>query len=129
MLIKKLDEIRKSERNVTDKGWESSRLLLNEDGMGFSFHITTLKAGGEWTFRYQHHLEAVFVISGTGSVTELATGMVHRLAPGTLYALNEHDHHTLRAETELVTACVFNPPVTGDEVHDENGAYRQTETV
>lgn len=129
MLIKRLDEIRKSDRNVTDKGWESSRLLLKEDGMGFSFHITTLMAGGEWTFHYQHHLEAVFVISGTGSVTELATGTVHRLAPGTLYALNEHDHHTLRAETELVTVCVFNPPVTGNEVHDETGAYRLTETV
>lgn len=129
MLIKKLDEIRKSKRNVTDKGWESSRLLLEEDGMGFSFHITTLKAGGEWTFHYRHHLEAVFVISGRGSVEELVNGKVHSLAPGTLYALNEHDRHTLRAETELVTVCVFNPPVTGNEVHDETGAYRHAETV
>ncbi len=23
----------------------------------------------------------------------------------------------------MLTACVFNPPVTGREVHDENGAY------
>jgi len=124
MLIKKLDEIRKSDRNVRDKGWESSRLLLAEDGMGFSFHITTLGAGGEWTFHYQHHVEAVFVMSGTGSIEDLATGERHELSPGTLYALNDHDRHILRAETELVTACVFNPPVTGNEVHDETGAYR-----
>lgn len=123
MLIKKLDEIRRSDRNVNDKGWESSRLLLAEDGMGFSFHITTLKAGGEWTFHYQHHVEAVYVLSGTGSVEDLATGERHELEAGTLYALDQHDRHTLRAETELVTACVFNPPVTGGEVHDENGAY------
>lgn len=123
MLIKKLDEIRRSDRNVTDKGWESSRLLLAEDGMGFSFHITTLKAGGEWTFHYQHHVEAVYVLSGIGSVEDLATGERHELEAGTLYALDQHDRHTLRAETELVTACVFNPPVTGGEVHDENGAY------
>ena len=129
MLIKKLDEIRRSDRNVQDKGWESSRLLLKEDGMGFSFHITTLQAGGEWTFRYSHHLEAVFVISGTGRIDDLATGERHELAPGTLYALNKHDHHTLRAKTELVTACVFNPPVTGKEIHDETGAYRMPETV
>ncbi len=124
MLIKRLEEIRRSDRNVQDKGWESSRLLLAEDGMGFSFHITTLQAGGTWTFHYRHHVEAVFVISGTGSVEDLASGMQHRLEPGTLYALNEHDRHRLHAQTELVTACVFNPPVTGAEVHDESGAYR-----
>lgn len=129
MLIKRLDEIRNSARNIRDKGWESSRLLLKEDGMGFSFHITTLEAGGEWTFRYTHHLEAVFVMSGTGSIRDLETGDRHELTPGTLYALDRHDRHTLRAETELVTACVFNPPVTGDEVHDESGAYRSAEAV
>ncbi len=129
MLIKKLDEIRKSSRNVRDRGWESSRLLLKEDGMGFSFHITTLKAGGEWTFQYAHHLESVFVMGGKGRICDLATGEWHALEPGTLYALDRHDRHTLRAETELVTVCVFNPPVTGDEIHDESGAYRPTETV
>jgi len=29
----------------------------------------------------------------------------------------------LRAHTELKLACVFNPPLTGQEVHDENGVY------
>jgi len=124
MLIKKLEEIRSSDRNVIDKGWESSRLLLAEDGMGFSFHITTLRAGGEWTFHYQHHVEAVYVVSGTGSIEDLGTGERHPLEPGTLYALNEHDRHTLRTESELITVCVFNPPVTGNEIHDETGAYR-----
>jgi L-ectoine synthase len=123
LLIKKLNEIRGSPRNVKDKGWESSRLLLAEDRMGFSFHITTLQAGGEWTFHYQHHLEAVYVVSGTGSIEDLAAGKRHELSPGTLYALDQHDRHTLRAEGELVTVCVFNPPVTGNEVHDETGAY------
>lgn len=124
MLIKRLKDIRGSSRNVTDKGWESSRLLLAEDGMGFSFHITTLQAGGEWTFHYRHHVEAVYVLSGEGSVEDLATGERHALAPGTLYALDDNDRHRLRANTELVTVCVFNPPVTGTEVHDETGAYR-----
>ena len=123
MLIKKLHEIRRSDRNVTDKGWESSRLLLAEDGMDFSVHVTTLEAGGKWTFHYRHHVEAVFVLSGTGSVEDLATGERHVLSAGTLYALDQHDRHTLRADTELVTVCVFNPPVTGTEIHDETGAY------
>ena len=127
MLIKRLDDIRNSSRNVQDRGWESSRLLLAEDGMGFSFHITTLQAGGEWTFHYQHHVESVYVITGHGTIEDLATGERHVLSPGTLYALDRHDRHTLRTETELVTACVFNPPVTGNEVHDETGAYRPAE--
>lgn len=124
MLIKKLSNIRSTERDVKDKGWRSLRLLLASDGMGFSFHITLLKAGGEWNFHYKHHLEAVLVLRGTGTVEDLATGKCHPLKPGTLYALNNHDRHILRAETQLTTVCVFNPPVTGNEVHDETGAYR-----
>ncbi|TIV64910.1 MAG: L-ectoine synthase, partial [Mesorhizobium sp.] len=31
--------------------------------------------------------------------------------------------HLLCAATELVLACVFVPPLTGCEMHDETGAY------
>lgn len=123
MLIRKLSAIREGERNVKSDGWESARMLLKSDGMGFSFHITTLYAGSELHMHYQNHLESVYVISGTGTIEDLATGEVHRLEPGTLYALNDHDKHIVRPETDIVTACVFNPPVTGREVHDESGAY------
>ena len=40
-----------------------------------------------------------------------------------MYALNDNDRHIVRPETDILTACVFNPPVTGQEVHDETGAY------
>ncbi len=123
MLIRKLDAARASERNVVTDGWESARILLKDDGMGFSFHITTLYAGKELRLHYRHHLESVYVISGHGTIEDLGTGEVHRLEPGTLYALNAHDKHVLRPETDIVTACVFNPPVTGREVHDATGAY------
>ncbi|MGE3692478.1 MAG: ectoine synthase [Novosphingobium sp.] len=123
MLIRTLRETRASDRNVVSDGWESARLLLKDDGMGFSMHITTLEAGAELKMHYQHHLEAVLVLKGKGSIEDLATGKVHRLAGGTLYALDEHDRHVLRPETEMLTVCVFNPPVTGREVHDASGAY------
>ncbi len=123
MLIRTLDATRQSDRNVKSQGWESARMLLKQEGMGFSFHITTIHAGAELAMRYRNHLESVYVISGTGSITDLASGQTHELAPGTLYALDQHDDHILRAETEIVTACVFNPPVTGREVHDEQGGY------
>ena len=33
------------------------------------------------------------------------------------------DEHTVTVEEDIHCACVFNPPVTGREVHDENGVY------
>jgi hypothetical protein len=34
-----------------------------------------------------------------------------------------YDKHRLVAHEELVMACCFNPPVTGREVHREDGSY------
>ena len=123
MIVRKLANIQASERNVESSGWESARLLLSDDGMGFSFHITTMYAREEIRMHYKHHLEAVFVLAGEGEIEDLATGEVHGLFPGVMYALNAHDRHVVRPSTDIVCACVFNPPVTGREVHDETGAY------
>ena len=98
-------------------------MLLADDGMGFSFHITYLQAGSEHTFEYKNHFESVFCMQGKGSITDIATGETHEITPGVMYALNKHDRHILRAEEELVMACCFNPPVTGNEVHREDGSY------
>lgn len=123
MIVRKLQDIRRSERNVKSDGWESARLLLKDDGMGFSFHVTTMYAGEQLQMHYQNHLEAVLVLKGTGTIEDLGTGIMHDLAPGVMYALNAHDRHVVRPATDILCACVFNPPVTGREVHDESGAY------
>ncbi|MCC2602364.1 ectoine synthase [Sphingopyxis yananensis] len=123
MIIRHLNEIRSSEHNIRSDGWVSARMLLKDDGMGFSFHITTMFAGTELKMHYQNHLESVFVLKGTGTIENLETGEIHKLEPGVLYVLNEHDRHIVRPATDILTACVFNPPVTGREVHDETGAY------
>lgn len=129
MIIRKLKDIRASDRNVKSEGWESARLLLAEEGMGFSFHVTTMYAGSELRMHYKNHLEAVLVLKGTGTIEDLGTGEVHQLRTGVLYALNANDQHIVRPTTDLVTACVFNPPVTGAEVHDETGAYPAAEEL
>lgn len=123
MIIRDFNELKNSERAVSDAQWTSVRLLLADDGMGFSFHITTLKAGSEHTFHYKNHFESVYCMSGTGSITDHGTGKTHQIRPGVMYALNLHDKHTLRADEELVMACCFNPPVTGKEVHRADGSY------
>lgn len=123
MIVRNLNEARESRRRVDTPDWNSVRLLLREDGMGFSFHITTIYAGADLPMHYKNHLESVYCVSGEGSVEDLATGEVHPIRPGVVYALDRNDQHVLRAETEMVMACVFNPPLKGLEVHDEAGAY------
>ena len=123
MIVRDFNELKNTDRTVSDKQWTSVRMLLADDNMGFSFHITILQAGSEHTFHYKNHYESVYCMAGRGSITDLATGQTHEIKPGVMYALDQHDHHTLKADEELVMACCFNPPVTGKEVHQEDGSY------
>lgn len=123
MIVRTLEEARNSDRLVTAANWDSTRLLLQEDNMGFSFHITRIFAGTETPIHYKNHLEAVYCISGEGEVETVADGKVYPIRPGTIYILDQHDKHLLRGKTEMTLACVFNPPLKGQEVHDETGAY------
>ncbi|MGF6861791.1 L-ectoine synthase [Rhodobacteraceae bacterium MBR-64] len=129
MIVRDFNELKNTDRAVSDAQWTSVRLLLADDGMGFSFHITTLKAGSEHTFHYKNHFESVYCMSGTGSITDLASGKTHQIRPGVMYALNLHDKHTVRATEDLVMACCFNPPVTGKEVHRADGSYAAPDEV
>lgn len=123
MIVRDLNVEKNTTRKVESKGWDSVRLLLKDDGVGFSFHITTIHAGTEHLFHYKNHFECVYCISGNGSIENSATGELHPIHPGVMYVLNEHDRHRLKGDTEMVMACVFNPPVTGREVHLEDGSY------
>ncbi|MDQ2091762.1 ectoine synthase [Marimonas arenosa] len=129
MIVRDFNKIINDDRDrvVSDAQWTSVRMLLDDDGMGFSFHITFLEEGSEHTFEYKNHFESVYCMKGKGSITDLATGETHKIAPGVMYALDQNDRHTLRAEEELVMACCFNPPVTGNEVHREDGSYAVAE--
>lgn len=123
MIVRNLNEAEKSDRRVVSEGWESTRLLLKGDNMGFSFHITTIYEAAELHLHYQNHLESVYCISGEGEVETLADGKLYPIAPGTIYILDQNDKHILRARTEMKMACVFNPPLHGKEVHNAEGAY------
>lgn len=123
MIVRNLDDARQTPRRVVASNWESTRLLLKSDRMGFSFHITTIYAGTETPMCYRNHLESVYCIAGDGEVETVADGKRYPIRPGTIYILDQHDEHILRATTELTVACVFNPPLNGKEVHGADGAY------
>ena len=123
MIVRTLQDISGRERDVDGGNWSSRRLCLADDGMGFSMHDTVLRAGTETHMWYKHHLEGVYCIEGRATLEDEATGEVHEIGPGTIYLLDDHDRHVLRVEEDLRVICTFNPPVTGAEVHDEDGAY------
>ncbi|MGJ8686071.1 MAG: ectoine synthase [Spongiibacteraceae bacterium] len=125
MIVRNLADAKQSNRRIVspDGNWESTRMLLKEDKMGFSFHITTIYENADFQMHYQNHLESVYCISGEGEVETLADGKKHPISAGTLYILDKHDKHVLRAFKEMTMACVFNPPLNGKEVHNAEGAY------
>jgi L-ectoine synthase len=125
MIIRQLQQAETTSRRIVspDGNWESTRLLLKDDNMGFSFHITTIYKGADFRMHYQNHLESVYCIAGEGEVENLDDGQKHPISAGTTYILDQHDRHILRAFSEMKMACVFNPPLTGNEVHNAAGAY------
>ncbi|ETX13970.1 ectoine synthase [Roseivivax halodurans JCM 10272] len=123
MIVRDENKMHGTERSVSAEQWTSVRMLLADDAMGFSFHITHIKAGSVHTFHYKNHFESVYCIKGKGRIEDIATGEVHEIEPGVMYALDKHDKHTLTCDEDFVFACCFNPPVTGNEVHREDGSY------
>ena len=124
MIVRTLKDCEASDRRVVSQNWESTRMLLKDDKMGFSFHITTIYANTETHIWYKNHLESVYCMSGNGEIETLADGKVYKIEPGTLYILDQNDDHMLRGGSEdMKMACVFNPPLSGKEVHDADGVY------
>ena len=63
-------------------------------------------------------LGVVFTSTGPGAANA-AGGLVEA---ATLYAMNDHDRHRIRAKTRMRIVCTFFPALTGDEVHDADGS-------
>ncbi len=126
MIVKHLEDVIGTQDDVDTPTWNARRLLLKKDGMGFSMHDTIIKAGTETLIWYKHHLEAVYCIEGEGEI-DVEGDRVYPIRPGTLYALNGHEKHLLRAVRDMRMVCVFNPPLTGREVHDKDGVYPASE--
>ncbi|GAA1387125.1 ectoine synthase [Pseudonocardia kongjuensis] len=125
MIVRTIDEITGTERDVESENgqWRSKRIVLADDKIGFSVHETTLQAGTINDFWYANHIEAVFITEGEGEIYDKDNDVTYQLKPGSIYVLNGNERHQLRPKTQIKCVCVFNPPVTGREVHDENGVY------
>ncbi|MBD8505664.1 ectoine synthase [Hoyosella sp. G463] len=125
MIVRTTQDITNTERDVEAENgnWRSKRIVLADDRVGFSFHETVIKAGTVNDFWYANHVEAVWLVEGRGRLTDLETGTIYDIGPGSMYLLNGFEKHRLEVDEQMRMMCVFNPPVTGREVHDEHGVY------
>ncbi|MBR8653423.1 ectoine synthase [Achromobacter sp. Marseille-Q0513] len=126
MIVIHSQDLTDTERHARGPGWESRRMIVKRDGIGYSVHETRVFEGAELHLHYKHHYEANYCMEGEGEVLDVATGERHPIRPGTLYALNLNDQHVLRAtKGDLRLVCVFNPPLSGTETHRADGSYAE----
>lgn len=123
MIVRKVEDLYGTDRDVDNGNWVSRRFLLAKDGVGFSVNETTIRAGTETYMWYKNHIEAVYCVGGEGTIEDLSDGTVYDIVDGTIYVLNGHEKHILKAKSDMRMVCVFTPPLTGREVHDEEGIY------
>ncbi len=123
MIVRTLNDIIDTARDVRGETFASRRFLVAADGVGYTLTETSIVAGSEQLLWYKNHIESNYVIEGEGEVENIATGEVFALAPGSLYVLDQHDRHRLKAFTAMRLVCVFTPALTGRETHDADGSY------
>ena len=123
MIVKHLKDILNTDAHIVGEVFESRRILLAREGLGYSLHDTYIRAGSEQHLHYKNHVESNYCFEGEGEVENVATGEVFALKPGSIYVLDNHEAHLLRAHTDMRLVCVFTPALTGHEVHDADGSY------
>jgi len=122
MIVRKKNEIKKIK--CKKGGFESLRYLTQGDSMGFTITETTIFKTEEPQFwHYNKHLEACLCIEGDAILTNAESGEKFSIGPGVMYALDQNEPHFFQAKKKTKLICVFNPPLKGDELHDENGNY------
>ncbi|MEM6483060.1 MAG: ectoine synthase [Pseudomonadota bacterium] len=123
MFVKTLAEVLDTADHVVGPAYESRRLLLARHDLGYSLHDTVVKADTSQLLHYKNHLESNYCVEGEGEVECMTTGKTWPIAPGSLYVLDQHDPHIVRAFTDLRLICIFTPALTGQETHDKDGSY------
>ncbi len=122
MIVRNREDVLGTKGEAHGDKWRSLRFLHEEDGMGVTLVDGLLEPGFDMVLWQKNHLEACYCIEGEGTVEELDTGIVHEIGPGTIYAMNDHDRHRIRAKTRMRVICTFLPALTGFEKHDADGS-------
>ena len=119
-IVRSLEDIRGTQREIYWGNGYSKRLLIQEDGLGFAFCITTGNSHTDSLIQYRNHFESCYYLSGTGEY-EWDSGS-HPIKTGdnwgTVFIMNNNDTHHMRIRDESVCLSIFTPPIEGHECHD-----------
>ncbi len=123
-IVRNLEDLYHTERDVFWGNGRSRRLLIRQDGLGFALCITMGNSDTDSLIRYENHFESCYYISGTGEYKwecgnhPIKTGYDQ----GTVFIMNKHDTHHMRVADETVCLSIFSPPIEGNERHNfKNG--------
>jgi quercetin dioxygenase-like cupin family protein len=112
------------DRKVKFHAGVSNRILLDSDNMGYTMTKTVIQPDAGKVFQhYKNHLETCYCVSGRATLTNALTGEEFEIKPDVTYVLDKNDPHYFEAHEETVLICTFNPPLTGQEIHQEDGSY------
>jgi L-ectoine synthase len=123
MVVKHKHELAGTSRAMGTDKWQTTRLLLREDGVGLTVTDVTLGAGSEAIYGYKHHVEIGYCLEGEATITELATGVVHVIKPGSLFAAARGERFRWRSDQPTRLITIFNPALAGPEVNDADGSF------
>ncbi len=118
MIIRSIEEVLGTERDVYGVGWRSRRMVVAADGLKYSIHETTLDAGVRLQFQYRNHRETVYCVGGEGTIEDVSAGRIVELKSGGLYSAGIGDDHIITTKSEMRLVCVFDPPLEGTEEAD-----------
>jgi hypothetical protein len=119
-IVRNIEAIYSTERDVFWGNGRSRRLLIRKDGMGFALCITLGYSGTDSFIQYHNHFESCYYISGTGEY-EWESGK-HPIntskGQSTVFIMDQHDKHYMRVKEESICLSIFTPPIEGYECHD-----------
>lgn len=123
MKVFNIDQLQQ-ERKIRFHAGVSNRLVLAQDGLGFTMTKTVIEPDAGRVFQhYKHHHEVCYCVSGKAILTNATTGEEFLIEPDVTYVLDNHDPHYFEAKETTVLICTFNPPLNGNETHQEDGSY------
>ena len=125
MLVRTMQQLESEGRVISISHGKATavRPLTKSDGVGFSMSEARGGKVGHSDLWYKNHWEANLVLAGSLDVIDKNSGEKFTLGQGDVYCVGPDDPHQLVAQTDVELLCIFNPPLTGKEVHDSDGAY------
>lgn len=119
-IIRTIDDIIGTKRDVAWGNGFSRRMLVKSDGLGFALCQTLGNANTDSALQYRNHFESCYYVSGSGEYV-WASGR-HPIETGdalaTVFIMDKNDAHRMVIRDESICLSVFTPPIKGHETHN-----------